>query len=110
MLLASLLCYLGFTGLCLSMTKHYGELLHSKLDVTRGRALRAAGWLALILSLCAAVGAAGWGIGLVQWGAALMTSALILIFLIPYRPRLVLLLAAAGLLLTPFLAVSQLGS
>jgi hypothetical protein len=108
MLLATLLCYLGFTGLCLSMTRHYGELLHRKLSVTRGRSLRVAGWLALLLSLWAAVSAAGWGIGLVQWCTALMTSALILIFLIPYRPRLVLLLAMAGVLLTPVLAVSQL--
>ncbi|WP_426112466.1 DUF3325 domain-containing protein [Pseudomonas sp. DSP3-2-2] len=108
MLLATLLCYLGFSGLCLSMTRHYGELLHRKLSITRGRSLRVAGWLALLLSLWAAVSSAGWGIGLVQWCTALMTSALILIFLIPYRPKLVLLLAAAGLLLTPVLAVSQL--
>ncbi|EPJ75512.1 MULTISPECIES: DUF3325 domain-containing protein [Pseudomonas] len=110
MLLASLLCFLGFTGLCLSMTKHYGELLHSKLSITRGRWLRVAGWLALVLSLWPAISTAGWGFGLVQWCTALMTSALILLFLIPYRPKLVLLLAAVGLLLTPFVAFSQLGN
>jgi hypothetical protein len=108
MLLASLLCYLGFTGLCLSMTRHYGELVHGKLSATRGRTLRVAGWLALLLSLWAAVSAAGWGIGLVQWFAALMASALALLFLIPYRPRLVLMLAAAGLLISPLVAFNQL--
>jgi len=110
MLLASLLCFLGFTGLCLSMTKHYGELLRSKLSITRGRWLRVAGWLALVLSLWPAISTAGWGFGLVQWCTALMTSALILLFLIPYRPKLVLLLAAVGLLLTPFVVFSQLGN
>ncbi|WP_426141008.1 DUF3325 domain-containing protein [Pseudomonas sp. DWP3-1-2] len=107
MLLATVLCYLGFTGLCLSMTRHYGELLHSKLSNARARALRVTGWLALVLSLCVAVSATGWGPGLVQWCAALMASALVLILLIPYRPRMVLTLSAAGVVLGPVLALGQ---
>ncbi|HEX8595519.1 MAG TPA: DUF3325 domain-containing protein [Pseudomonas sp.] len=108
MLLATLLCYLGFSGLCLSMTRHYGELMHRKLGNKRGRTLRVLGWSSLVLSLWAAVSVAGWGIGLVQWCAALMASALALIFLIPYRPRLVLILAAAGMVLIPIVALSRL--
>lgn len=108
MLLATLLCYVGFTTLCLSMSKHYGELLRSKLSVNRGRLLKVLGWALLCLSLSSALSADGWGLALVQWFAALMASALLLVFLIPFRPRLALILAAAGLLLSPVAAFNQL--
>lgn len=110
MLLATLLCYAGFTALCLSMSKHHGELLRSKLSVNRGRLLKVLGWALLCLSLSSALSAEGWGLALVlvQWFAALMASALLLVFLIPFRPRLALILAAAGLLLSPVAAFNQL--
>ena len=108
MLLATLLCYAGFTALCLSMSKHHGELLRSKLSVKRGRLLKVLGWALLCLSLSSALSADGWGLALVQWFAALMASALLLVFLIPFRPRLALILAAAGLLLSPVAAFNQL--
>lgn len=108
MLLATLLCYAGFTALCLSMSRHYGELLHSKLSVKRGRLLRVLGWALLCLSLSSALSAPAWGMALVEWFAALMASALLLVFLIPFRPRLALILAAAGLLSSPVAAFNQL--
>lgn len=107
MLLATLLCYVGFTALCLSMSKHYGELLHGKLSVSRSRLLKVFGWLCLSLSLWAALESTAVGLGLVQWFAALMACALVLVFLTPYRPRWVLMLAAAGLLAGPVMAVNQ---
>ena len=47
MLLALLMCYAGFTALCLSTDRHHGELLHRKLSPRRRLGLRVAGWLLL---------------------------------------------------------------
>lgn len=107
MWLATLLCYVGFTALCLSMTKHYGELLHGKISASRSRLLKAVGWLCLALSLWAALASTPVGLGLVQWFAALMGSALLLVFLIPFLPRLVLVLAAAVVLVGPLIFINQ---
>lgn len=101
MLLALLLCYAGFTALCLATDRHHGELLRSKPTPARRLGLRAAGWLLLTLSVWPAVAATGWGRGLVEWCAVLMLSALLLVLLLPYRPRLALVLAGVGLLASP---------
>jgi hypothetical protein len=105
MLLALLFCYGGFAALCLSMDRHHVDLLGRKPSARRRRNMRLGGWLLLALSLWAAVSAAGWGLGLVEWFAVLMSSALLLVLLLPYRPRLALSLAAMGLLASPVCAV-----
>ncbi len=51
--------------------------------------------------------AAGWGLGLVQWFGLLMLSALLLVLLIPYRPRLALSLAGLSLLASPIAVFAQ---
>lgn len=107
MLLDLLLCYGGFTALCLSMDRHHGELLGRKPSARRRQGMRIGGWLLLALSLWAAVSAAGWGVGLVQWFAVLMLSALLLVLLLPYRPRLALALAGVSLLASPVAAFAQ---
>ncbi|OLF55969.1 DUF3325 domain-containing protein [Pseudomonas chlororaphis] len=107
MLLALLLCYPGFAGLCLSMERHHAELLGHKPTAGRRRALRGAGWLLLAAALWTAVAAAGWGLGLVHWCAALMLSALSLVLVLPYQPRLALLAAGLGLLVSPLAALAQ---
>ncbi|WP_166216070.1 DUF3325 domain-containing protein [Pseudomonas atagonensis] len=107
MLLALLLCYAGFTALCLSMPRHHDELLGNKPSPRRRRGLNLAGWLLLVLSLWAAVAANGWGFGLVDWFAVLMLSALALVLLMPYQPRLVLGLAGVSLLASPVAAWAQ---
>lgn len=108
MLLALLLCYVGFTALCLSTDRHHGELLRSRPSPSRRLALRFGGWLLLIVSIWPAVRATGWGQGLVEWCAVLMCSALLLVLLLPYRPRLALILAGASLLASPVAAVATL--
>ncbi|AVX87666.1 DUF3325 domain-containing protein [Pseudomonas sp. VE 196-7] len=107
MLLALLLCYAGFSALCLSMPRHHDELLGNKPSARRARVLKLAGWLLLGLSLWAAVGANGWSFGLVDWFAVLMLSALALVLLLPYRPRLALALAGLSLLAGPVAAWAQ---
>lgn len=108
MFLALLLCYTGFTALCMSMDRHHGELLRRKLSTGRRVGLRAAGWALLIVSIWPAVRATGWAQGLVEWCAVLMLSALLLVLLLPYRPRLALTLAGIGLLASPVAAFATL--
>ncbi|WP_426202433.1 DUF3325 domain-containing protein [Pseudomonas sp. TWP3-1] len=104
MLLALLLCYAGFTALCLSMPRHHDQLLGNKPTAQRRRTLHLGGWLLLGLSLWAAVSINGWSFGLVDWFAVLMISALALVLLLPYRPRLALALAGVSLLASPVAA------
>lgn len=104
MLLALLWCYAGFAALCVSMDRHHGELLHSKPTPGRRLGLRVAGWALLLGSIWPAVYIAGWSRGLVDWCAVLMLSALLLVLLLPYRPKLALGLAAIGLLASPVAA------
>ena len=104
MLLSLLMCYAGFTALCLATDRHHGELLHSKPSPRRRLGLRGAGWLLLSVSIWPAVAATGWSQGLVEWFAVLMLSALLLVLLLPYRPRLALILAGGGLLASPVAA------
>ncbi|WLI07869.1 MULTISPECIES: DUF3325 domain-containing protein [Pseudomonas] len=108
MLLALLMCYAGFTALCLTTDRHHGELLHSKPTPRRRLGLRVAGGLLLALAIGPAVSATGWAQGLVEWCAVLMLSALLLVLLLPYRPRLALILAGVGLLTSPVVAFAVL--
>lgn len=105
MIPAVLLSYAGFTALCLAMDKHHGELLRRKPSARQRRALSGAGWLLLGLAMAAAVSDAGWAMGLVNWTAGLMASAVVLVWLIPYQPRLALGIAAASLLVSPLAAL-----
>ncbi|NMX36878.1 DUF3325 domain-containing protein [Pseudomonas veronii] len=108
MLLAWLMCYVGFTALCLSTDRHHGELLRSKPSPRRRLGLRAVGGGGLALSIWPAVAASGWAQGLVEWCAVLMLSALLLVLLLPYWPRLALSLAGVGLLAGPVAAFATL--
>ncbi|MBN3966430.1 DUF3325 domain-containing protein [Pseudomonas gregormendelii] len=107
MLLALLLCYSGFTALCLSMDRHHAELLGHKPTAGRRKLLKLAGWSLLAVSPWVLVSRIGWGLGLVEWFAVLMLSALLLVLLLPYRPRLVLALAGLSLLASPVAVLAQ---
>jgi magnesium-transporting ATPase (P-type) len=107
MLLALLLCYGGFTALCLSMDRHHADLLGRKPSTRSRQWLKVAGWVLLAISLCPAVSVANWALGLVEWFAVLMLSALLLVLLMPYRPRMALALAAVSLLASPIVVFVQ---
>ncbi|MCK8668003.1 DUF3325 domain-containing protein [Pseudomonas azerbaijanoccidens] len=109
MLLALLLCYGGFTALCLSMDRHHADLLRRKLSSRSRQLFRVAGWLLLSVSLWSALALAvtDWALGLVEWFAVLMLSALLLVLLMPYRPRLAVALAGISLLASPIAAFAQ---
>lgn len=103
----ALLCYSGFTSVCLAMDRHYRDLTGRALQARVGLVLRLGGALLLGCALAAAVHAdGGWSMGLVHWCAGLMGSAMLLVFLLPYRPRLALGLAAAGVPLAPLLGIA----
>ncbi|MGY4490538.1 DUF3325 domain-containing protein [Pseudomonas sp. TE3610] len=107
MLIIGLLCYAGFTGLCLGMERHYRELVGRPLQPRISWGLRLMAVLLLAAALWLAVGAdGGWSMGLVHWFAALMASVMVLVFVLPYRPRLALGMAAASVIAAPLLGLA----
>lgn len=101
MLTTALLCYVGFTALCLSMEKHYLELIGRPPKPQVLPSLRVFGWLMLALSVLPSVHKQGWAMGLVNVGAVWIASAVFLVWLIPYGPKWALRLAAVGLVVAP---------
>ncbi|MGD9850583.1 MAG: DUF3325 domain-containing protein [Nitrospirales bacterium] len=102
-LLAFLLSYGGLFALCLAMPKHYRAMCGTNALPPR-RVLfmiRIAGWLILGLSFAASAAAVGWAFGPVQWVGYLAMSGLVLVFGLPYAPRLVLLLGILACVAAP---------
>lgn len=108
MLLALLLCYAGWAGLSLSMDRHFLHVSRRLATARRRLGLRLGGWLLLGASLWAALSGHVLGVGLVQWSALLMFSALAWVLLLPYRPRLAVWVAGLGLLASPAVAMVSL--
>ncbi len=84
------LAYGGMTALCLAMNRHYRQVRFGRPSLQLKWILRSTGTALLLVALL--LGIIGWGptIGPVVWFGVLSVSALILIFMLPYRPRLVL--------------------
>lgn len=101
----ALITFAGLVALCLAMQKHFADLLRRKPRPGQLRLLRGAGWLLLLASLVLSVHLRGWAHGLVQWVAVLMAGATVWVFGLPYLPRLLLGLAAVGVVLGPLLVV-----
>lgn len=108
MLGVALLGYAGFAALCLAMEKHFKELLKHTPRGMHLRSLRGAGWALLLASLLLAVHARGWAYGLVEWIALLMAAATLWVFILPYRPRWLLGLAAVSVVIGPLLGLASL--
>ena len=107
-ILVLFLSYGGLLTLCLAMPKHYQAILgQSSLPSNPSLVpliLKIIGWLILGLSLVVAVATAGWSFGPVQWVGCLAIGGLLLIFLLPYTPRLALILGILSLF-SAFLAL-----
>ncbi|AIR89560.1 DUF3325 domain-containing protein [Pseudomonas cremoricolorata] len=108
MLSVALLGYAGFAALCLAMDKHFKELLKHTPRAVHLRSLRWAGWGLLLASLVLAVHLRGLAFGLVEWMALLMAAVTLWVFILPYRPRWLLGLAAISLVLGPLLGLASL--
>jgi hypothetical protein len=108
MLLVTLLCYVGFAALSLSMPRHYADLAGGTLSTARGRSLKVLGGCALLVSLIVALRLQSTGFALVHWFAALMGSAVSLVFLMSYWPRQALWLAGIVAFVSPIVAFIQL--
>jgi hypothetical protein len=89
------------------MDRHHADLLRRKLSSRSRQLFRVAGWLLLSVSLWSALAVTDWALGLVEWFAVLMLSALLLVLLMPYRPRLAVALAGMSLLASPIAAFAQ---
>ncbi|MFF7705840.1 DUF3325 family protein [Pseudomonas sp. NPDC007930] len=101
MFTSALLCYAGFMSLCLAMDKHHTELVGRKAPPALLRGLRLLGVCLLLASPWPAMASQGWALGLVQWCAVLMASAGLMVWLMPYRPRLALGLAGVCVIAGP---------
>ncbi|MEE1923243.1 DUF3325 domain-containing protein [Pseudomonas sp. 148P] len=108
MLTIALFAFAGCAALCLAMEKHFHDLLGRKPKAEQLLGLRIVGWLLLALALTAAVADRGWAMGLVELFGLLMAGLCLWVFLLPYRPRWLLGLAFASLLLAPFSALGLL--
>ena len=86
------LTYTGWAALCLSTSRHAREVLQREPSPLQRHLLRAAGWLALTVSLFLAAARTGWPIGTVEWFGTLTASAVSFVLLLSYYPRF-----AAGL-------------
>lgn len=93
------LAYAGLAALCLAMDRHHRQVMGRGIKPRAILALRLAGTAILALSFAAAIVADGWVFGPVAWCGGLTAAALLLVFLLPYRPRLAIGLGAAGLLI-----------
>lgn len=96
--LALALCYAGMAGLCLSMARHYQQVWGGKPGRLARLGLRCAGWLLLALALLPCAAAWGVAVGVVVWLGFLSAGALVLAWLLAYRPRSAAALALGGAL------------
>ena len=105
--LALALSYSGFTALCLAMDKHQFDLYgKDHASARRMRELRVLGWLLLAVAFVLCVAAHGWAIGPVQWLGALTVAAVVLVlWLLPYRPKAIVPVAVAAPIIGTLLAL-----
>ncbi|WP_424811814.1 DUF3325 domain-containing protein [Roseococcus sp. YIM B11640] len=88
LLLGTSLAYAGFLALCLSLERHYRDVVGGRPSSRRVLALRVLGWALIALSAWPCVSVWGWAMGSVGWFGLLTAAALGLVYLLPYAPRL----------------------
>jgi Protein of unknown function (DUF3325) len=95
------LSYNGLLALCLAMPKHYRQVFARAPGDTPVRLFRLGGWLSLSISLAASVATNGWSFGPVEWIGMMAFTGLVLVFTLPYVPRLVAWLGLGVLVAAP---------
>lgn len=105
MLAIAMFAFSASAALCLAMERHFSDLLGRKPTARQLKCLRGAGWGLLLIALAVAVRNSGWAMGLVEWFAMWMAGLCLWVFALPYRPRWLLGLASAGLVLAPLSAL-----
>lgn len=88
-LLGAALAYGGLAANSQAMERHYADI-HGRgkePDHVVRRLFRTCGWLGILASFAACVGAAGWHTGPVLWCGLLTASAIVLTLLLHYTPR-----------------------
>ncbi|OEC32745.1 Protein of unknown function [Pseudomonas cuatrocienegasensis] len=87
-----LLAYAGMAALCLGMERHFKQVWQHLPSPGQRQALRLAGWALLAGSFAACVLAWGWAMGPVGWLGQVSLGGFLLLMLLPYWPRLAVLL------------------
>lgn len=90
-----LFAYAGMLGLCQGLERHYKQVWNRACPRALRIGLRSGGWLALLVSLVLCAQAWGWAMGPVAWFGALSLAGMVLVMLLPYRPRLAVGLVVA---------------
>ncbi len=90
----------GMAALCLSMERHYRQLLQRAPGVLPQWLLRGSGWLLLALALVYSIMAWGAALGPVAWFGVLTAVTGLWILLISYQERIALTVAAVSFVLS----------
>ena len=94
------LIYIAFTALCLSMDRHHQTIFKENHKFLKRTTLRIAGWAVLVVSLWATVKLSEpYETGVVTWFGLLTVGGLALVFLLAYRPKIVLSAGIAAIAL-----------
>lgn len=93
------LAFSGFAATSLTMDRHYADIhgRGTEPDARLRLRLRTLGWLGLLLSFMACIGASGWHIGPVLWCGILSLAAWTVTLLLQYHPRKLLHSAWIGI-------------
>ena len=97
-LLAFVASYAGFAALAFAMDRHHRQLRERSSTTGVRLGLRVIGAVSLSHAFYASVTYAGWSIGPVLWFGMISASALVLVVVLAYAPRVA---AVAGVVALP---------
>lgn len=83
------MAYAGMAALCLAMSSHFRQVMNRAPAQKIQFVLRTIGWLMLGLLFVFCVKVWGWSIGIVAGFGMLSAAALLIVFILPYAPRLI---------------------
>ena len=93
------LAYVGMTGCCLGMPKHYRQVWNAEPAAHVSLLWRVVGWVLLIVALAVSVLDGGAAIGSVTWLGMLSATGIALTVILPAHPRTAIWAGPASLAL-----------